>query len=158
MDTLAAEGQALQAGLGSVHWHRLLFLEAFHGMLSASDWRAAARRIPFLAAVDSKSLFEAVSKCASATTYVSDKRTAIDLSVIKTDLSETFGKIRWLNTRAMISDPLMKPHPGAYLRNVIEQGMWSIMEEGHALQAKALERQLKQPSESFFFTVWEIEF
>ena len=157
VDTLAAEGQALQAGLGSVHWHRLLFLEAFYGMLSASDWRAAARRIPFLAAVDSKSLFDAVNKCASATTYVSDKRTAIDLSVIKTDLSETSGKIRWIDTRAMISDPLTKPHPGAYLRYVIEQGKWSIMEEGHALQAKALERQLRQPCENLFFTVWEIE-
>ena len=157
VDTLAAEGQALQAGLGSVHWHRLLFLEAFYGMLSASDWRAAARRIPFLAAVDSKSLFDAVNKCASATTYVSDKRTAIDLSVIKTDLSETSGKIRWIDTRAMISDPLTKPHPGAYLRYVIEQGKWSIMEEGHALQAKALERQLKQPCENLFLTVWEIE-
>ena len=157
VDTLAAEGQALQAGLGSVHWHRLLFLEAFYGMLSASDWRAAARRIPFLAAVDSKSLFDAVNKCASATTYVSDKRTAIDLSVIKTDLSETSGKIRWIDTRAMISDPLTKPHPGAYLRYVIEQGKWSIMEEGHALQAKALERQLRQPCENLFLTVWEIE-
>ena len=157
VDTLAAEGQALQAGLGSVHWHRLLFLEAFHGMLSASDWRAAARRIPFLAAVDSKSLFDAVNKCASATTYVSDKRTAIDLSVIKTDLSETSGKIRWIDTRAMLSDPLTKSHPGTYLRYVIEQGMWSIMEEGHALQAKALERRQKQPCESLFLTVWEIE-
>ena len=26
VDTLAAEGQALQSGIGAVHWHRLLFL------------------------------------------------------------------------------------------------------------------------------------
>ena len=62
--TLAAEGQALQAGIGSVHWHRLLFMEAFYGMLSPRNWREVAGRIPFLAAVDSKSLFDAVSKCA----------------------------------------------------------------------------------------------
>ena len=55
-DTLLAEGQALQWGLGAVRWHRMLFLEAFRGMLSAADWRREAGKLPVFAAVDSKSL------------------------------------------------------------------------------------------------------
>ena len=37
VDTLAAEGQALQIGVGSVHWHRLMMLEAFHWMMESED-------------------------------------------------------------------------------------------------------------------------
>ena len=155
VDTLAAEGQALQSGVGAVHWHRLMLLEAFHGMFSPEDWRSAVGRVPFLAAVDSKSLFDAVNKCASTATYVSDKRTAIDLSVIKTDQAETSGTVRWIDTRAMISDPLTKHHPGSYLRHVLSTGYWSIMEEGHALHAKMLERQGEAPLCQFYLTVWE---
>ena len=62
--------------------------------------------------------------------YVSDKRTAIDIAVGQTDVAETGGTLRWIDTRAMISDPLTKQHPSTYLRYVLEQGMWSIMEEG----------------------------
>ena len=140
VDTLAAEGQALQAGIGSIHWHRLMFLEAFYGMLSTERWREESRHIPFLAAVDSKSLYDAANKCTSTTAYISDKRTAIDLAVIKADLLETSGTIRWIDTRAMIADPLTKIHPAAYLRYVMDKGRWSIVEEGTALQRKAIER------------------
>ncbi|CAE7803733.1 unnamed protein product [Symbiodinium sp. KB8] len=155
VDTLAAEGQALQGGLGAVHWHRLLFMEALFGDLSVTDWRAVAGRLPFLAAVDSKSLYDAVNKCACTASYVSDKRTAIDLAVIKADLAETSGKIRWIDTRSMLSDPLTKQHPGAYLRYVLRNGFWSVMEEGHALQAKALEREARRANENLFLTIWE---
>ena len=41
---------------------------------------------PFFAAVDSKSLYDALGKLTSTSAYIADKRTAIDLSVIKHDL------------------------------------------------------------------------
>eukprot|EP00439_Symbiodinium_sp_Y106_P005857 s5960_g1.t1 len=143
VDTLAAEGQSLQAGIGAIHWHRLLFLEAFYGMLTPHEWREHSSKIPFFAAVDSKSLYDALGKLTSTSAYIADKRTAIDLSVIKHDLSETAGVIRWIDTRAMLADPLTKCHPGDYLRYVMECGRWSIVEEGVALQRKALERDQK---------------
>ena len=104
VDTLAAEGQALQSGIGAVHWHRLLFLEAFHGMVNADDSRREACRLPFLAAIDPKSLYDAASKLSATTAYISDKRTAIDLAAIKSDVQQTAGTIRWIDTRAMIAD------------------------------------------------------
>ena len=127
VDTLAAEGQALQAGIGRIHWHRLMFLEAFHGMMSTEQWRSQACKLPFLAAVDSKSLYDATNKCTSTTAYISDKRTAIDIAVIKADLLETSRKIRWIDTRAMLADPLTKAHPGQYLRYVMKHGLGPLL-------------------------------
>ncbi|CAE7350468.1 RE1 [Symbiodinium sp. CCMP2456] len=154
VDTLAAEGQALQSGIGCVHWHRLMFLEAFYGMMTTDHWREESRRLPFLAAVDSKSLYDATNKCSSTTAYISDKRTAIDISVIKADLLETSGKVRWIDTRAMLADPLTKPHPSQYLRFVMRSGQWSIVEEGTALQHKALEREGGKPH-ALYLMFWE---
>ena len=151
VDTLAAEGQSLQAGIGAIHWHRLLFLEAFYGMMTPHEWREHSSRIPFFAAVDSKSLYDALGKLTSTSAYIADKRTAIDLSVIKHDLSETSGVIRWIDTRAMLADPLTKCHPGDYLRYVMGCGRWSVVEEGVALQRKALER--NQKHEPVYFMV-----
>ena len=157
VDTLAAEGQALQGGIGSVHWHRLMVLEAFYGMITPERWREEAARLPFIAAVDSKSLYDAANKCASTTAYVSDKRTAIDLAVIKADLKETSGKIRWIDTRAMLADPLTKQHPASYLRFVMDSGRWSIVEEGTALLRKSLERSQEKACFSMYLMVWETE-
>ena len=154
MDTLAAEGQALQSGIGSIHWHRLMFLEAFYGMMTTDHWREESRKLPFMAAVDSKSLYDATNKCASTTAYISDKRTAIDIAVIKADLLETSGRVRWIDTRAMLADPLTKPHPSNYLRFVMRSGQWSIVEEGTALQHKALEREGVKPH-ALYLMFWE---
>ena len=157
VDTLAAEGQALQGGIGSVHWHRLMFLEAFYGMVTPERWREEASKLPFIAAVDSKSLYDAANKCTSTTAYVSDKRTAIDLAVIKADLRETCGRIRWIDTRAMLADLLTKQHPANYLRFVMQSGQWSIVEEGTALLRKALERDSSRDFPTMFLMVWEFE-
>ena len=101
-------------------------------MMDAREWRRETAKLPFFAAVDSKSLYDAVA---------SDERTAIDLSVIKSDLAQTAGRVRWIDTRSMLSDPLTKVKPGDYLRHVIRTGQWAIVEEGHALQQKALEHE-----------------
>ena len=134
-DTLLAEGQALQWGLGVVRWHRMLFLEAFHGMLSAADWKREAGKLPVFAAVDSKSLYNALSKCSSTVAYASDKQTAIDLSIIKSDLADTCGKIRWIDTRSMISDPLIKSPPGDYLRHIHRTGLGLVSRQNKKVLA-----------------------
>ena len=66
---------------------------------------------------------------------------------------ETAGRIRWIDTRAMLADPLTKVHCGDYLRHVMSTGLWSILEEGVALQRKALERQAAQIP-AMFISVW----
>ena len=54
----------------------------------------------------------------------------------------------------MIADPLTKNHPGHYLRHVLNTGLWPIMEEGTALQCKALER---KEGHQLLFLLLEIE-
>ena len=141
VNTLSSETQALVRGLGSVHWYRVLILEARGLALSARDWQREVSRLPFICVTDSKSLYDTVRKCTNPASQCEDKRTSIDVALIKQELQDLEGTIRWIDGRTMIADPLTKESKADYLRYVIRHGNWSILEEGAALQQKLLERQ-----------------
>jgi hypothetical protein len=147
VSTLSAESQSLMLGLGVLHWHRFLLLEVLTGC-KAARWEEEAKRLPFFAAVDSKSVYDAVSRCVNPASQMEDKRNAIDLAVIKHELENQSGKVRWIDTRAMIADPLTKGMDPAYLRYVMTHGEWTVAEEGHALQKKLMERKAKEEERS----------
>ena len=129
VNTLAAECQALVSGVGNVHWHRFLMMEAQNEPNKDRDWEKIVRKIPFLAVTDSKSLFDTLSKQTCPFSQVDDKRTAIDVSILKRDL-EGSGTVRWIDGRNMISDSLTKNSGGNYLRFVMMKGQWTLNEQG----------------------------
>ena len=141
VNTLSSETQALVRGLGSIHWFRVLILEARGLALSARDWQREVARLPFICVTDSKSLYDTVRKCTNPASQCEDKRTSIDVALIKQELQDLEGTIRWIDGRTMIADPLTKESKADYLRYIIQHGQWSILEEGAALQQKLVERQ-----------------
>ena len=140
VNTLSSERQALVRGLGSVHWYRILILEARGLQLSDREWHREVARLPFIRITDSKSLYEAVSKYTNPSSQCGDKRTSIDISLIKQEVNELNGKICWVHGKTMIADPLTKEARSDLLRHMICTGQWSILEEGSALQQKLFER------------------
>ena len=93
VNTLSSETQALVRGLGSVHWYRVLLLEA-RGHVDVSSEVA---RIPFICVTDSTSLYDAVKKDTNPTTQCEDKRASIDISLIKQEIADLQGQIRWVD-------------------------------------------------------------
>ena len=68
VNTLSSETQALVRGLGSVHWYRVLILEAKGPTMSARQWQDEVAKVPFICITDSKSLYDAVKKDTNPTT------------------------------------------------------------------------------------------
>eukprot|EP00435_Cladocopium_sp_Y103_P035126 s1424_g9.t1 len=60
-----------------------------------------------------------------------DKRTAIDIAILKDDLSRSGGHPRWIEGSNMIADPLTKKMRGDFLRGVANQGFWTLSYAGH---------------------------
>ena len=149
VNTLSAECQSLVHGVGSLQWHRLLMLESLHNRYTTRQWEQQLTRLPFIAVVDSKSLYDVISKCTNPASHIEDKRTAIDVAILKDDF-KTGGQIRWVDTRAMLTDPLTKQGAANYLRHVMQKGEWSVLEEGIALQRKLLERMQHKLDAEFF--------
>ena len=132
VNTLSAECQSMVMGIGYIHWHRYLLLEVTGKVLSEAQWEAQLTSIPFVAVTDSKSLFDCLSKLTCPFTQCDDKRTAIDISILKDDVSKTAGHVRWVEGKNMLADSLTKKMGSEFLRSVCNSGRWALSKEGHS--------------------------
>eukprot|EP00435_Cladocopium_sp_Y103_P073784 s36_g45.t1 len=92
VNTLSAECQAMIHGVGSIHWLRFLLQESHGGKVRLEDWEDEIGKTPCIAVTDSKSLFDTMQKCCNTSSHIDDKRTAIDVTVLKRDFQRTQGQ------------------------------------------------------------------
>ena len=92
VNTLSAECQSMIQGVGTLHWHRFLMTEIMGSQLDT--WEKELHKLPFIAVTDSKSLYNTITKCRNTSAHIDDKRTAIDLTILKDDLERTRGQVR----------------------------------------------------------------
>ena len=118
-------------GIGNLHWHRFLMAEITAKDLCIDNWEAKLKDQPFIAVTDSRSLYDTINKCRNTSAHIDDKRTAIDLTILKGDLEKTGGQVRWVGGTNMVSDSLTKKMNPVFLRKVMSIGKWSPTETGH---------------------------
>ena len=111
--TLAAETQALSRGLGDLLWLMVVLEDFTDGRFDLRDWpqRLSAAKVlamasvesseslkGALAIVDAKSLYDQLAK---ETTGGQDRRTAIEVQIIREDLNALSGHVRWVDHLSM---------------------------------------------------------
>ena len=137
--TMAAETQSLSKGLAELTWTMLLMKELSDGTLNIRDWREHLKTEELmvisseeteselresLAVIDAKSLYDHLTR---ETIGGSDKRTAIEIQIIRDDLRRLQGQVKWVEHLAMIADGLTKINgSNAALREVIRSGFFGI--------------------------------
>ena len=119
--TLAAEAQSLSKGLSELAWSITVFNEMIDPKFDLKKWEEGAkhRRLQALAkqesdeklrsclgVVDAKSLFDHLVKETIGSTE--DKRTAIEMQVIRQSLSEIGAQVKWVPHVKMTIDCLTK--------------------------------------------------
>ena len=130
VNTLSAECQSMLQGIGSVHWHRFFLAESQGEDMSLEHWEEQVSGTPFIAVTDSKSLYDTATKCRNIASQIDDKRTAIDVAILKRDLVKTQGQVRWVAGVNMISDSLTKRMSPGFLQGVMRVGRWALSESG----------------------------
>ena len=138
VNTLSAECQAMLQGVGAIHWLRFLVREAQGKDLNLANWESEISALPCIAVTDSKSLYDTIQKCCNTAAHIEDKRTAIDVTILKRDFKETKGQVRWVEGTRMVADSLTKKMSSVFLRQIMKSGRWSLselgfQEEGHSL-------------------------
>ena len=98
------------------------------------------KRPPILA-IDCKSLFDHLISPSSPTS-IEDRRTSIDVVIIRESLKLTGGHVRWLPTDRMLADAFTKDKsdPADLLRSCIKACRYQISEENTVLARQAEER------------------
>eukprot|EP00434_Breviolum_minutum_P028536 symbB.v1.2.025243.t2/scaffold2441.1/size78965/1 len=147
------ETQALSRGLGDLLW-AMVTMEEFKSnrfeiqkwpeRLSATDalalssWKTQEVLRSALAVVDAKSLFDYLSK---DTVGGQDKRTAIEIQIIRDDLRSIGGQVRWVDHMSMIADGLTKIRgSNAALYEVVKSGRFRIKAEEVSMEARSQAR------------------
>ena len=142
--TLAAESQAMATATGTAEWLSLLLCEAIDGPFELRKAREVLQHRRPIVATDCKSLFDHLISPSSPTS-IEDRRTSIDVVIIRESLRNTQGYIRWLPTNRMIADGLTKDQvdPIDLLRSCLRSSQYQISPEEKVLARQALEREAR---------------
>lgn len=140
--TLAAETQSLSRGLGELSWTVTVFnelttygfdLKQWEGALQERRLRAFASEdsdrelVQGICVVDAKSLFDHLSK--ETTGITADKRTGLEMQVIRQTLAETGTKVKWVPHPQMVVDCLTKRQGNAQpLLDLLDSGILKVTE------------------------------
>ena len=144
--TLAAETQSLARGIGDLLWMMVMYFEITIPDFQLRDWRKHIHRSGYtafskneeeqmadaLALVDAKSLYDLL---AHETSGGNDRRTALDVQMLREELSELHGRIRWIDHVHMPADCLTK-RSGRIdsLLEMLRTGKFGITEESATLE------------------------
>ena len=140
--TLAAESQAMATASGTVEWMCLLLHELIHGPFDVRDARKVLQQHQPILVTDCKSLFDHLHS-PSSPTAVEDRRTSIDITIIKESVRTLNAAVRWVPTDRMIADSLTKDagDPIDLLRACIRSSSYQISPEADVLENQAAEKQ-----------------
>eukprot|EP00435_Cladocopium_sp_Y103_P044898 s702_g12.t1 len=139
--TLGGESQAMASATGTVEWLSLMLAEALDGHFEIRECRSMLAKRPPVIATDCKSLYDHLIS-PSSPTAVEDRRTSIDIVIIRESIKLTGAQIRWLPTDRMIADGLTKDKadPIDLLRSCVRAGSYQVSPEEFVLARQADER------------------
>ena len=139
--TLGAEAQAFATASSTVEWLLLLLAETLDGPLDIAKCRETlGRRRPVLV-TDCKSLYDHLHSPSSPTS-IEDRRTSIDVVIIRESCRATRAHVRWVPTSWMLADAFTKDmgDPMDLLRSCMKKNQYQISDEETVLKNQAAEK------------------
>ena len=120
--TLAAEAQSMVSATGTV--------EALDGAHDVRTYEAVLPRRKPVIVTDCKSLYDRLLSVSSPTS-VEDRRTSIDVVILRQSMLRMQASVRWVPTNRMLADSLTKNagDPTDLLRACMKQGKYQISPE-----------------------------
>ncbi|CAE7762188.1 RE1, partial [Symbiodinium sp. CCMP2456] len=153
--TLAAETQSLSKGLGELCWIMSAYNEVMDPDFTIEQWESRISKNKVMAMVsdestkdfkealcivDAKALYDHLSRESVGPSQ--DKRTSLEIQVIRQNMNAINGKIKWVPHPQMAIDGLTKKNANMdSLYQLLDTGEYQIVEMAKALQEKKEERE-----------------
>ena len=122
----------------------LVLSEALDGSFELRQFLERLQARSPILTTDCKSLYDHLIS-PSSPTAVEDRRTSIDIVIIRESIRRLKAFMRWLPTNRMLADALTKDKldPVDLLRACMRSGTYQISPEEHVLAQQAAERELR---------------
>lgn len=142
---MSAESQAMSVATGTTEWLLLLLAEIFDGPLEIRTCRDVLKRRQPIIVTDCKSLYDHL-KSPSSPTSIEDRRTSIDIVIIRESCKSMNAFIRWVPTNRMLADSLTKDagDPMDLLRACMKNSTYQISPEATVLELQAKEKAFRR--------------
>jgi hypothetical protein len=145
VSTLSAETQGIVESAAVACWYRYLLAEFFYQHLikgDGIDWETMIEPLEFGVVTDAKSVYDSLTSSTGSSS--TDKRTAIDLAIIREYLRRHNGCIRWIGGNVQLADSLTKFMTADFLRSVMRRGSYQLRAEYETLDLKHQAKQEKK--------------
>ncbi len=136
VSTLGAESQAIVESASVASWFRFFISECLFPQERKHqlNWEEQMQNLEYGLITDAKSVYDALSRRGTIST--ADKRTNIDLALVREILQKEGGCIRWIDGRYQLADSLTRYMPADFLRAVMNAGRYQLQEEYDTLQLR----------------------
>lgn len=131
VSTLSAETQGIVESAAVACWNRYLLAEFFYHHLikqDSIDWETLLEPLEFGLVTDAKSVYDALVNSSGCHT-TTDRRTSIDLAIIREYLRRHNGCIRWVDGKLQLADSLTKHMSSDFLRSILNKGCYQLRAE-----------------------------
>ena len=124
--SLSAEAQGVGESAAVLDFLRCMWLEAVNPELKLACWETKAGRLAGVIATDCKSVYDELAKpLGPSVSTIEDRRTAIDLCLVKDAFRDRGVQVRWIEGTVQLADSLTKLSakvPGDRLKEVLRGG------------------------------------
>ena len=145
--TMGGEAQAFSTASGMCEWISLMLAECLDGSFLLEDAESVLLRRKPIGMTDCRSLYDHLNPLGSGG-VLDDRRTAIDIAIIRQSIRRTGLEARWVPTghNHMIADGLTKDRaePMDLLRSVIRTAKYQLADEQLVLDRKREERERRK--------------
>ena len=140
--TMGGEAQAFATASGIAEWSLLLLSECLDGIFSLDRTEEILKKRKPIGMTDCRSLYDHLISLGSGGT-LDDKRTAIDIAIIRQSIQRCGLEPRWVPTGHMVADGLTKDkaEPRDLLRSVLRNAKYQLADEQTVLDRKKEERE-----------------
>ena len=128
--TMSGEAQAFSTASGVCEWMMLMLAECLDGQFLLEDAEEVLLRRSPIGLTDCRSLYDHLTSLGSGG-VLDDKRTAIDIAIIRQSIQRTKLEPRWCPTTYMAADALTKDRaePIDLLRSILRSSRYQLADE-----------------------------
>ena len=145
--SLSSEAQAATAAIDTLEWIRIFWSLLLWPTLRYEEDAILSKTGESPILTDAKALYDAVKNLAAAN-KVSDRRTAIEVNIIRDRLQALGSKMRWLNSSQQLADGLTKRQAREHFAYLLQRGIHRLVFDSEFTAAKKVQKSEKESQQA----------
>ncbi len=140
--SLSAESQAATSAIDVLEWTKVFWAAMVWPGISINDDETMKKTGSSPVLVDAKALYDAVLSLAPGL-KLSERRTAIEVAIMRERLQAMGGKLRWLNSSQQLADGLTKVQARDQMNYLLMRGVHRLVFDPNYTAAKKVKKEEK---------------